>query len=392
MGVPAEKVNEDRWYRALDRLRPHKGEWERHLEARLGELFPLDDDLRLYDVTSTDFEGEAANNPPAQRGYSRDPRPDCKQLNLARGVTRGSLPLGYEVFTGNRNDVTTGEEMVEKVEALYGRASRIGVLDRGMVSEANLEFLQRGSRRYSVGPPKSGLRRFERELLAQDGQRGQEGLEVKRCPGPADQEVFILCRSAQRPKKEQARPERFERRSEAGWGRRAAAGQKRKPSPVELAQRVGRLLGQNPRAAGLFPVEVGESASGVAELRWSKSARWQDWAQRSAGGSLLRSHVTEWSAEELGRADTQLPAAEAALRIQKSDLELRPVWHQKESRVHARIRVCFLASVLWKTLGQLCRRRGWATSPARGLKSCRSSNKWKWCGRPAPESTSANVA
>jgi transposase len=363
LGVPAEKVNEDRLYRALDHLLPYKAELEQHLKARLGELFQLDYDLLLYDVTSTYFEGEAGKNPQAQRGYSRDHRPDCKQVNLALVVTRGGLPLGYEVFTGNRNDVTTVEEMVTTVEARYGQASRIWVLDRGMVSEENLEFLQQGGRRYIVGTPKSWLRRFERELLAEDWQRVQEGLEVKWCPGPRDEEVFILCRSAQRRKKEQAIHERFERRIEEGLQKIEARCRKRSLSPVAVAQQVGRLMGQNPRAAGLFQVEVRESAPGAAELHWGKSAKWQDWARLSEGCYVLRSNVREWNAEELWRAYTQLTEAEAAFRIQKSDLDLRPVWHQKESRVQAHILVCFLAYVLWKTLGHLCRQAGLGHEP-----------------------------
>ncbi len=132
LGVSAEKVNDDRLYRALDALLPHKPALERHLKEKLGALFELDYDLLLYDVTSTYFEGQAEKNPQAQRGYSRDHRPDCKQVNIALVVSRCGMPLGYEVFAGNRNDATTLEEMVEHIERLYGRASRIWVMDRGM--------------------------------------------------------------------------------------------------------------------------------------------------------------------------------------------------------------------------------------------------------------------
>jgi len=168
LGVPAEKVNEDRLYRALDALLPHKAELEKHLRQKLGELFALDYDLLLYDVTSTYFEGQANANPLAQRGYSRDHRPDCKQVNLALVVSRSGMPVGYEVFAGNRHDATTLEEIIEHIEKLHGRAARIWVLDRGMVSEENIEFLKQGGRRYIVGTPKSMLKRYERELLAQD--------------------------------------------------------------------------------------------------------------------------------------------------------------------------------------------------------------------------------
>jgi hypothetical protein len=160
LGVPEEKVNEDRLYRTLDRLLPHKTAMEKHLQQRLGELFALDYDLLLYDVTSTYFEGEAAANPQAQRGYSRDHRPDCKQVNIAMVVSRRGLPLGYEVFAGNRSDVTTVEEIVASMENKYGQANHIWVMDRGMVSADNVEFLQKGGRRYILGTPKSMLRKF----------------------------------------------------------------------------------------------------------------------------------------------------------------------------------------------------------------------------------------
>ncbi len=141
LSVPAEKVNEDRLYRALDALLPHKRALEKHLKEKLGEMFQLDYDLLLYDVTSTYFEGQAEKNPQAQRGYSRDHRPDCKQVNIALVVSRCGMPLGYEIFAGNRNDATTLEEIVAHIEELYGRANRIWVMDRGMVGADNVEFL-----------------------------------------------------------------------------------------------------------------------------------------------------------------------------------------------------------------------------------------------------------
>src|SRR3990170_1235387 len=144
----------------LARLLPHKPALEQHLVARLGELFALDYDLLLYDVTSVYFEGLAAANPLAQRGHSRDHRPDCKQVCLALVVTRDGMPLGYEVFAGNRTDVTTVEEIVEAMEARYGMAQRIWVMDRGMTSADNLDWLRETGRRYLVGTPKSELKKW----------------------------------------------------------------------------------------------------------------------------------------------------------------------------------------------------------------------------------------
>ena len=363
LGVPANKVNEDRLYRALDQLLPHKEALEKHLKHRLGELFELDYDLLLYDVTSTYFEGEAKQIPLAQRGYSRDHRPDCKQVNIALVVSREGLPLGYELFAGNRNDVTTLEEIVERMERLYGKAKRIWVMDRGMISEENVRYLQEAERRYIVGTPKSMLRRFERELLAKDWHQVHKGLEVRFCPTPGGQEIFLLCRSAQRREKERAIHERFEKRIEEGLEKIAAGCQKRKQAPIVVAQRVGRLLGRNSRAAGAFEVKIVPDTDGFAKFLWKRIDRWREWARLSEGCYLLRSNVTDWSPQELWRVYIQLTEAEAAFRIQKSDLQLRPIWHKKLKRVEAHILVCFLAYVLWKTLAQLCQRAGLGDEP-----------------------------
>jgi transposase len=363
LGVPANKVNEDRLYRCLDQLLPHKEELERHLKNRLGEPFDLDYDLMLYDVTSTYFEGEAKRNGLAQRGYSRDHRPDCKQVNIALVVSREGMPLGYQLFTGNRNDVTTLEDIVERIERPYGRANRIWVLDRGMVSEENVRYLKQAKRRYIVGTPKGVLKRFEGELRAPDWHRVREGLEVRFCPAPGGEEVFLLCRSAQRKEKEQAMHERFEKRIEEGLEKIVASCRKRKQLPAAVGQRVGRLLGQNSRAARAFEVQIDPDVDGFAKCHWKRIDRWREWARLSEGCYVLRSNVTDWSPEELWRAYMQLTEAEAAFRIQKTDLQLRPIWHQKQERVEAHILMCFLTFVLWKTLAQLCQRAGLGNEP-----------------------------
>jgi transposase len=365
LGVPAEQVNDDRLYRALDRLLPHKVALEGFLKERLGRLFDLQYDLLLYDVTSTYFEGEARGNPLAQRGYSRDRRSDCKQVCIGLVVSRDGMPLGYEVFAGNRSDVTTLQEIVETMEARYGKADRIWVVDRGMISEANMEFLAQGERRYIVGTPRGLLKRFERELLQQDWEPIRDGLEVKLCPSPDGRETFILCRSRDRREKEKAMHARFEERIEAGLQKMAAGCRQRRYKPATIERRVGRLLGRNSRAAGLFRVRVRGDDTRGARLSWTKVERWRDWARLSEGCYLLRSNVTDWSAEDLWRAYIQLTEAEAAFRIHKSDLRIRPIWHQREDRVLAHILVCFLAYVLWKTLGQRCQAAGLGHEPRR---------------------------
>ena len=368
LGVPIDKVDDNRLYRGLDELLPHKEALEKFLKERFGELFAIEYDLLLYDVTSTYFEGQANANPLAKRGYSRDHRPDCKQVCIGLVVTRCGLPLGDEVFAGNRHDSTTLEEIVETMEARYGKAQRIWVLDRGMVSEDNIEFLKAGGRRYIVGTPKCQLKRFEQQLLSQDWRAIREGLEVKLCPCPAgSEETFVLCRSRDRREKEQAMHGRFEKRIEEGLVKIAASCAKRRQPVAVIERRVGRLLGQNTRAAGLFDVQVCADRNGNAQITWKKVETWRAWAQLSEGSYVLRSNVRDWSDEDLWRAYIQLTEAEAAFRIQKSDLSIRPVWHHKEDRVRAHILVCFLAFVLWKFLGQLCQKAGLGDEPRRVL-------------------------
>jgi transposase len=367
LGVPADRVNDDRLYRTLDRLLPHKAAMEKHLSDRLGTLFELTYDLLLYDVTSTFFEGQSNGNPTAARGYSRDQRPDCKQVNIALVVSRCGLPLGFEVFAGNTHDCQTVEHIVTTMEKRYGKADRVWVMDRGMVSDENVAFLKEGSRRYILGTPKAQLRRFEMQLTESDWTSVREGVEVKLCPAQDGEEVFILCRSADRAKKEQAMHARFEGRIEAGLAHIAEVCSKRKRTPVQVATQVGRLLQKNTRAAGLFQIDIQTLEDGSARLRWSKRSEWRDWSTLSEGCYLLRSNITDWTPEALWDAYIQLTQAEAAFRVHKSDLQLRPVWHQLSDRVEAHILVCFLAYVLWKTLGQICKAAGLGDEPRRIL-------------------------
>ncbi len=363
LGIPDDKMNDNRLYRSLDNLLPYKSALEKHLKGRLGELFDLEYDLLLYDITSVYFEGEAADNGQAKRGYSRDHRPDCKQVCIALVVSREGLPLGYEVFNGNRHDVTTVEDMVTKIESQYGRSGRIWVMDRGMLSEDNLEFLQSQKRRYIIGTPKSQLKHFEQELLSADWEKIREGLEVKACPSPDGAETFILCRSEARAQKEKAIHDRFEKRIEKGLEKIAESCRKRKQKIGSIERRVGRLLGANTRAAGLFKVEVKEGKSGQVEIAWQKIEDWRQWAELSEGYYMLRTNIIDWKPSELWEAYIQLTQAETAFRIQKSDLRIRPIWHQKENRVKAHILVCFLAYVLWKMLGQICKKTGLGNEP-----------------------------
>lgn len=365
LGVSVGWINEDRLYRALDRLLPHKEALECHLKERLGALFDLDYDLLLYDVTSTYFEGQALSNRLAQRGYSRDHRPDCKQVCIGLVVSKCGMPLGYELFAGNRHDSTTVQEIVTTMERRYGKADRIWVMDRGMVSQENIELLKQDHRRYIIGTPKAMLRQFEAELLSEDWQTVHEGLEVQCCPRPDGDETFILCRSEDRRKKEQAMHERFEKRIEEGLQKIETSCARQKLDAVTIATRVGRLLGQNSRAAGLFKTDVKTDANGRAKLVWHKVDAWRNWATLSEGCYMLPTNIKDWSGQDLWQAYIQLTEAEAAFRIHKSDLKIRPIWHHKTERVEAHILVCFLAYVAWKTLAQMCKAAGLGDEPRR---------------------------
>lgn len=365
LGVPADKVYDERLYRSLDRLLPHKEALETHLKERLGCLFDLQYDLLLYDVTSTYFEGECQANPMAQRGYSRDKRSDCKQVCIGLVVSKCGMPPGYEVFEGNRNDMKTWREIVLTMEARYGKADHVWCGDRGMMSKENLEFMQAGNRKYIIGASKMTLKQFERELLESDWKHIREDLEVKLCPSPDNNgELFILCRSQDRREKEKAMHQRFEQRIETALEKLRAGGEKRRYKKETIDRKVGSIMAKNSRAAGLFEVEVIEGEAG-ATLSWSKNEPWRAWAELNEGCYLLRTNVTDWSAEDLWQAYIQLTEAEAAFRIHKSDLKIRPVWHQKEDRVLAHILVCFLAYVLWKTLHQMTRATGLGDEPRR---------------------------
>jgi len=362
LGVGSEQVNDTRLYRTLDVVLPLKAEIEAHLKRRLGELFTPDYELLLYDVTSTYFEGEAEKNPQAQRGYSRDSRSDCKQVLMGLVVTSGGFPVGYEVFAGNRADVTTLEEIVEAMEAKYGRARRVWVLDRGLVSEEKLAFLRGRGAAYLVGTPKAMLKQFERALVEQEWVEVREGIEVKRVESADGQETFVLCRSEDRGQKERGIRERFRQRIEEGLEKIAEAlvGAKKKRDSGAVERRIGRLLQKNWRAAGGYDIKVEEDKSRPSELRltWSREQAWEAWAELSEGCYLLRTNVTGKAPEDLWRMYMQLVEVEEAFRTQKSELKIRPIWHQTEDRVQAHLLFSFLAYALWKTLQAWMERAG----------------------------------
>jgi transposase len=369
LGVSPEEIYHMRLYRGLDRVLEHKEAIEAHLKDRFSNLFDAKFDLLLYDITSTYFEGKAERNPQAKRGYSRDKRFDCKQVCIGLIVTREGFPLGYEVFDGNRSDVTTVEDIVDSMEAKYGRANRIWVMDRGMISEENLEYLRSRNGQYIVGTPKSMLKKFEKDLLEKDWTEVEEGINVKLCRGPEETEAFVLCRSTERRDKEKAIHARFEKRIEAGLEKlaRRLDRTKRRPDLGRIERQIGRLLGRNSRAAGLFDIKLKQvkrdGKEGFLKVTWSKREEWRKWTELSEGCYLLRTNLTDWAPEKLWTSYIQLTVVEAAFRTEKSELHIRPIWHQLEHRVQGHILFSFLAYAMWKVLEQWMARSGLGNGP-----------------------------
>jgi transposase len=349
------------------RLLEHKSALEAHLSKRCGELFTAENEVLLYDVTSTYFEGQAEANPQAQRGYSRDRRPDCKQVCIAVVVTFDGFPLGYEVFAGNTHDSRTLQTIVTTMEARHGVLGRVWIADRGMASATNLAWLRETGRHYIIGAPKSELKKFAAALAETDGWRSvQEGVAVKLTAHPETSETVILCRSEDRRSKEQAIHEKFTHRIEAALKRLAAriARAKKRLDQATINRQIGRILQRNQRAAARFAISL-EPDGCAAGLRLTVgyNASFDNWAAVSEGTYLLRSNIGDWSEHQLWKAYIQLTQAEAAFRIQKDELSVRPIWHHHEHRVQAHILVCFLAFVLWKTLEMWQQRAGLGNSP-----------------------------
>src|ERR1700687_848066 len=367
LGVGSEAIYDERLYRALDRLLPHKEAIEAHLVKRLGALFELDYDLLLYDVTSSYLEAGADAAIP-QRGYSRDHRPDCVQVNIALVVTREGMPLGYEIFAGNTTDVSTMQEIVSGMEQRFGKHPRVWVMDRGMVSAENVAWLNATGRHYVIGTARSELKRWSKQIAEKDDwRRIREDVEVKICRSPDGTEMFLLCRSASRIEKERAMHERFSQRIEEGL-QTLARRIDRSTRPLErgaLERQIGRLLERNARAAARYSISIldDESTASGVRLKWSAQPQWDEWAALSDGTYILRSNIQQWTDEELWQTYIQLSEAEAAFRIQKSDLCIRPIWHHKQERIKAHILICFLAYALWKTLQQWQSRAGLGHSP-----------------------------
>ena len=367
LGIAEGKVNDTRLYRCLDRLIPHKTQLERHLRQRYGELFAATFDVLLYDLTSSYVEGEAEQNPMMRRGYSRDHRGDCKQVVIALIVNEDGFPLSYETFDGNRADVTTLETVIRMVERKYGKARRVWIFDRGIISEDNLKALRKRDGQYLVGTPRAQLKQFEKQLLDGEWEKIRPDVEVQRVMTPSGDETYILCRSTARKAKETAMRNRVSTSMEKALGqleKRIASGKLKDRSKVE--RMLGKIQARHPSVNDLYKVSVQEKPEGL-RLEWKLIEERRAWRDAREGAYLLRTNLKEERAEELWKKYIQLTEAEAVFRALKNELAIRPIFHQKEHRVKAHILVAFLGYALWVTFKHLLKRKHSDLSPAHAL-------------------------
>jgi transposase len=357
LGVADASVTKDRLYRTLDQLLAAQRAIEDDLKAQLGTLFQLDYDLLLYDLTSTYFEGLAEDNDLARRGYSRDHRSDCKQIVLALVVTREGFPLAHFTLAGNTQDVSTVRQIVSAVEERFGQAHHVWVMDRGMISADNLEFLSQRS--YLLALRRKALAEFRDAIVRGPWQRLDANPEVEVQRLERDGLHVLLARSQPRRAKERA----IRARQLVGLNQalrklrdRVAAG--RLKNRDKIHECIGRLKQRYPKAVPLVTVTVAERPARLA-YRW-RLDRIRD-ALAHDGVYGLQTNVAGWSPQQFWETYMQLTVVERAFRVLKSHLLLRPVWHQYSGRTQAHVLICVLAYALWKTLDHLAKKAGLQT-------------------------------
>ena len=373
LGEDFAVAEKDRLYRCLDRVLPHKDELCRFLTERWKTLFDARVDILLYDLTSTYFEGRCELNPKAKHGYSRDGRPDCRQVVIALVVTTDGLPLAYEVMAGNTADKTTLKGFLAKIESLYGKARRVWVMDRGIPTQATLEQMRSDGVAYLVGTPKSLLSKLEKDLLDKPWETVHEGMSVKLLE--QEGELYVQARSGDRQKKENAMRRRKLKELVHGLNQLK---RRKKLSRDQLLRRVAVLRKEAGRVASFVKVREPKATEAVNRqtfvctfdrAAWKKakerdgcyiiraSVPWEDWP---AGMQKQAGVLWEWY--------MQLVHVEESFKTLKSDLGLRPIHHQLEHRVEAHILVAFLGYCLTVTLRMKLRRAAPGLTPREVLK------------------------
>ena len=348
LGVDFAVAEKDRLYRCLDRVLAHKRELFVWLKQKWADLFQTDFEVLLYDLTSTYFEGEMQENPKAKRGYSRDGRPDCLQVVIALVVTTDGFPLAYEVMDGNTSDRTTLRGFLEKIEATYGKAKRMWVMDRGIPTEAILEEMRSPERQmyYLVGTSKGKIQQHEKKWLDLPWHKVRDSVEVKLFE--QDGELYVLAKSEGRKAKEQA----MRRQRLVRLLRKLRAMRRSLPSRDQLLMRIGAAKGEAGRAFSLVKLQVPSPGQEVTRdsFRFSVDKPKLKAAELRDGHYLLRSNLTGEDPAVLWTHYVQLTQIESVFRSLKSELGIRPVYHRLEHRVDAHILVAFLAYCLQVTL------------------------------------------
>ena len=348
LGQDFAVAEKDRLYRCLDRVLKHKRDLFVHLQQRWKDLFDAEFDLLLYDLTSTYVEGEAEQNGKAKYGYSRDGRPDCKQVVIALVMTPSGLPLAYEVMDGNTSDKTTLRAFLDRIETMYGKARRVWLMDRGIPTEAVLQEM-RASRQetfYIVGTSRAKVKQYEKQWLELPWQKVRDSVEVKLFA--KEGELYVLAKSEGRRAKENA----IRRKKLARLLRKLRAMQRSGPKRDQLLMRVGAAKTDAGRAFGFVTITLPKAGQEVSRETFTfrldkvklKEAELRD------GHYLLRTNLVSEDPAVLWERYMQLTQIEAAFKCLKSDLGIRPIHHQLEHRVEAHILVAFLAYCLIVTL------------------------------------------
>jgi len=339
-------ASKDRLYRCLDLLSPHKDAVFKHLKQRWQDLFNAEFDVLLYDLTSTYFEGLCELIPKAQHGYSRDGRPDCRQVIIALIVTPDGLRLAYEIMPGNTSDKTTLPDFLKHIEERYGKARRTWVMDRGIPTEKVLTDMRAQKVQYLVGTPKGRLTKLEKSFLPKPWQAVREGVQVKLLE--ENGELLVLARSADRVQKEHAMRRKKLKKLYAGLQELL----RQAPSRDHFLQKLGVLKHAAGRAVNLVEIIVPREKENVSPetFRWKLRLAKFKTAARRDGHYILRTNLSGEKPEVLWQRYIQLTEIEAAFKCLKSELAIRPIYHQLEARVEAHIFVAFLAYALMATL------------------------------------------
>jgi len=361
LGVDFAVAEKDRLYRCLDRIVEHRQELFQHLRQRWEDLFHPEFEVLLYDLTSTYVEGEAELNAKAKRGYSRDGRPDCKQVIVALVITPEGFPLAYEVMAGNTSDRTTLRGFLSQIEGLYGKARRVWLMDRGVPTEKILAEMRDPEREmfYLVGTPRERVKKYEEKWLELPWQKVRDSVQVKLFSNEG--ELYVLAKSEGRQAKEMAI--RRKRLARLLWKLRAM--RRSRPKRDQLLLRIGAAKKEAGRAFRFVKLHLPEAGQEVSRETFRfqlDQAKLKD-AELKDGHYLLRTNLVAEDPAVLWDRYMQLVQIEAAFKCLKSELGIRPIHHQLERRVDAHILVAFLAYCLSVTLKHRLREHAAGLTP-----------------------------